>query len=174
MTLITEEYRSLNASLHASNPRYGIHGLQWATLLQTLIDVKGFKTVLDYGAGKRTLAPRLKGVEVREYDPAVPEISARPERADLLVCTDVMEHIEPDCLDAVIDDLADLAGVMMFADIATFPADKTLADGRNAHLIVQPGPWWLAKLRRQFRVLTTQMVDRRIVVQAQPWRTILG
>jgi hypothetical protein len=83
---------------------------------------------------------------VRNYDPGIPADSALPAPADLVVCTDVLEHIEPEHLDAVLAHIFRLAQRAVFLQIALFPAKKTLPDGRNAHLIVQPANWWLDKI----------------------------
>lgn len=63
-----------------------------------------------------------------------------------------MEHIEPTCLIAVIEDIRELANVGAFFNIATRPAKKVLADGRNAHLIVRDAYFWLDTLREFFDV----------------------
>lgn len=73
-----------------------------------------------------------------------------------MACIDVLEHIEPDCLDAVLDDMRRCTLNGIFLTIHCFPAGKTLPDGRNAHLIQQPTHWWLPKLceRWEPRMLT--------------------
>ena len=48
---------------------------------------------------------------------------------------ELMEHIEPECLEEVLDNLQWLSLKAVFLVIATRPAKKMLADGRNAHLI---------------------------------------
>ncbi len=72
-----------------------------------------------------------KGIDVvtSEYDPAVAGKDLPPEPADLVVCTDVLEHIEPDCLDDVLSDLARLTKKVLLVNISTRPAVKVLADG---------------------------------------------
>src|SRR5262249_17383902 len=77
-------------------------------------------------------------------------ISWRPQAADLVACTDVLEHIEPECIGAVLDDIASLVRHLVFLVIATQPAKKTLADGRNAHLIQEPVQWWAPPLMRRW------------------------
>lgn len=149
--LISDEYRALNAQLHRDRPDYGTSGHRWAKAVMDLAKQYGAYTVLDYGAGKSTLKNALPplaehGIRFEEYDPAVPGLDAPPSPADLVVCTDVLEHIEPDCLDAVLADLRRCTLKVAFLEIATRPAVKTLADGRNAHLIVEPPEWWLPKL----------------------------
>jgi len=67
-----------------------------------------------------------------------------------VICTDVMEHIEPECLDDVIDDLKRVTNIVLVVNIALRPAKKTLADGRNAHLIVKDIEWWMGKFLKYF------------------------
>lgn len=142
--LITEEYRELNARLHRTNEHYGTSGQKYAAAVAELMKEHG-PDVLDYGCGKRTLQQALN-LPIRNYDPALPEYSAKPEPADIVACTDVLEHIEPACLDEMLRDLRRCTKKVAFVTIATGPAKKFLADGRNAHLIQQGSRWWLPKL----------------------------
>lgn len=148
--LISETYRGMNAQLHATIPDYGAHGHKWAATVATLLGDPTIRSVLDYGCGKGTLARALEVehplLEVYRYDPAMPEWAAAPLPADLVICCDVLEHIEPECLEAVLDDISRCAirGCMLV--IAQTAAAKTLPDGRNAHLIQARSGWWLPKL----------------------------
>ena len=150
--LISEEYRNLNLELHQRNPHYGVSGQKWAEQISEICSAIGAKTILDYGCGKQTLGMALSHLLIVGYDPAIPGLDAPPEPADLTVCTDVLEHIEPDCLDAVLDDLERLALKGVFLTVATRPAKKFLADGRNAHLIQQPAEWWLPKIMQRWHL----------------------
>lgn len=150
--LITEEYRKLNEQLHSTNDGYGRSGHKWASLVKRLLKDTQLHTVLDYGCGKRTLQEAL-GFDIANYDPALPEFAAAPEPADVVVCSDVLEHIEPDCLDEVLDDLYRVTRHLAVLVVATRPAKKTLADGRNAHLIQQPIGWWIGKLASRWEVM---------------------
>jgi len=150
--LISEEYRELNTQLHEDRKDYGTTGHQFADLVGGLAASMGTDDILDYGAGKQTLANSLPQYPIKSYDPAIEYISKRPEPADLVVCTDVMEHIEPDCLDAVLDDLKNLTKKICMVTVATRPAVKTLKDGRNAHLIVEDYRWWLPKFWERFNI----------------------
>ena len=51
-----------------------------------------------------------------------------------MICTDVLEHIEPDCLQAVLGHLRQVSREYTFVNISTRAAVKSLHDGRNAHL----------------------------------------
>jgi hypothetical protein len=77
----------------------------------------------------------------------------------MVTCIDVLEHIEPDCLDNVLDDLERLAEVLVFLTIHTGPAAKVLSDGRNAHLTQQPIEWWLPKIWNRFDLHTVQVTS---------------
>lgn len=107
-------------------------------------------TILDYGCGKNSLAQALATltpwVEVRSYDPNIEEYAELPAPAELVVCTDVLEHIEPVYLGEVLKHLASLAGDMIYLAIHTGPAVKELPDGRNAHLIQEGPAYWLRLL----------------------------
>jgi cytochrome oxidase Cu insertion factor (SCO1/SenC/PrrC family) len=63
-----------------------------------------------------------------------------------VVCTDVLEHIELDRLRAVMNHIQGLARKVILLSVALDPANKTLSDGRNAHLIQKPPAWWEARI----------------------------
>ena len=111
------------------------------------------RDVLDYGCGRRTLEKQL-GFAIRNYDPCIPGLDEPAPPADVVVCTDVLEHIEPELLDNVLDDLQRVTiGVGVFT-VHTGAAGKVLLDGRNAHLIQQPPSWWLPKFMERFELNT--------------------
>ena len=152
-SLISDEYRALNSALHDSNERYGAGGHRWARLVKHLVERHRLADVLDYGCGKQTLKKALPGIKVHGYDPAFKELAATPQPADLVVCGDVLEHVEPEKLDAVLDDLARCTRRFAFLVVATRPARKVLSDGRNAHLSQMPGSRWLERILPRFDVL---------------------
>ncbi|RPJ39780.1 MAG: DUF115 domain-containing protein [Planctomycetaceae bacterium] len=160
MSMISEAYREQNRLLHEERDDYGRSGAMWAPYVSHLINDEHYKTVLDYGCGKGTLAlaiaemSPMRQYQIREYDPAIADKAAPPEPADLVVCTDVLEHIEPEHLESVIADLRRLSKKRLFFNIATRPAIKTLPDGRNAHLIIEEPDWWRAKIASHFHILT--------------------
>jgi hypothetical protein len=147
--LISEAYRLEQERLHAVG-NYGVMGEHYAPMVDKIITGMGVFHLLDYGCGSRlSLGKALKTgrkLTYQAYDPGVPAYSAAPVPAEMVACIDVLEHIEPDCLLAVLDDLKRLTLGVLFATIATGPAAKTLSDGRNAHLIQKPIWWWFPKL----------------------------
>lgn len=144
--LITPAYRDLNVALHHQRPDYGMGGVRHLESVRTTAQVYDVCSLLDYGCGKQTLIEALRVPWARGYDPCVPGLDGEPKPADLVVCTDVLEHIEPDCLEAVLDHLRSLSKRLFFTSISLVPAKKVLPDGRNTHLIVQPAAWWLWRL----------------------------
>ena len=168
MTLISEKYREQNASLHQSNDNYGMSGGLYTKDVLWTYSVLKASSILDYGAGKGSLRKSLpEGIDVREYDPAIAMLSARPSPADLVTCTDVLEHIEPEYLAEVLEDINSLAVKGVFMSIACRPAKKFLDDGRNAHLIVENPMWWVSKLSACFSNATAGGIrfdDKTLVV----------
>lgn len=149
--LISAEYRKLNAQLHQSNLAYGVGGGKHAKTVLRLAEVLKTHSILDYGCGKGYLAREIP-FPIWEYDPAVPGKDESPRQADLLVCTDVLEHIEPDHLTIVLDDMRRCLRKLGYFTIHTGPAQKTLPDGRNTHLIQKDAAWWRTKLSKFFQV----------------------
>ena len=135
---------------------YGTASLAWGEFVSELIDRTGVTTLLDYGCGsQRNLTKVLEvdhDVTYQGYDPAVPAFSDDPDPAQLVVCIDVLEHIEPERLDSVLDHLRSKTQQLAFFTVHTGPALKTLSDGRNAHLIQQPASWWLPKLMSRWEL----------------------
>ena len=151
--LLTESYRELNKKLH-EDPVYGTSGHMLAKEVTAACRAYQTLDVLDYGCGKRGLEKAL-GFPIQNYDPCISGLDAPPHPADLVACGDVLEHVEPECIDAVLADIFRLTGKCALLHIASLPARKSLPDGRNAHLIQEGPQWWLPKLwARGFRLIT--------------------
>lgn len=150
----SDNYIQQNKALHESPRGFGGGGANRLEVVLPLIQQFDLKTMLDYGAGQNLLKKALQQfstINVSAYDPAIPGIDEKPAEGttfDLVTCTDVLEHIEPEYLDAVLDELYSYTGKFCFLLIACTEANKTLPDGRNAHLIQQPPAWWDEKLSR--------------------------
>jgi hypothetical protein len=151
--LISAEYRRVNADLHRTHLAYGVGGEAYAATVREMAAQTQATSVLDYGCGKGLLAKALP-FPIWEYDPAVPEKRESPRAADLVVCTDVLEHVEPDKLMFVLDDLRRCVKQIGYFTISTVEAYKTLPDGRNTHLIVKDAAWWRHKLEQFFTIGT--------------------
>lgn len=148
---ISAEYRELNRRLHETNGAYGAHSSKWALLVEKIAKTLECRSVLDFACGKGTLGMAIgHKFDWREYDPAIPGKDNFPGPADLVVATDVLEHVEPEYLDDFLDSLERLAVKAVFMNVATRPARKFLEDGRNAHLTIEPIEWWIPKLNSRF------------------------
>lgn len=168
---ISAEYLALQKELHR-NPNYGVASIGYAPLVKQILEVSQAKSLSDYGAGKQNLKKALHGLGKRDfeyhpYDPAFPDYGAA-QPADLVCCIDVLEHIEPDFLDAVLVDLRAITRKLGFFSVATGPAAKFLSDGRNAHLIQKPSSWWLPKLCEHFEIAQLQRDPHGFWVIAEP------
>lgn len=165
--LISEKYCDLQRELHVRPNGYGGKGHKWAPAVRDLVAEYDARSVLDYGCGQGALKLALSDLtgvaRVDEWDPAVAGKEMWPGFTDLIVCTDVLEHIEPDKLSTVLAHIKVLARKAVFVVIATRPSNKIMADGRNAHLILEDDAWWAARmLEAGFTILSapTPMVKR--------------
>lgn len=146
MTIITEEYRELNRQLHEQKAGYGTSGAHWRAMVRPLSHW-GRKRILDWGCGVATLSKSLgPAYSVTNYDPCIPGLDAEPEPHPVVVCGDVLEHVEPDLLDNVLAELRRLTQEVAFFVIALQPSSRFLPDGRNCHLILESPDWWRGKI----------------------------
>lgn len=144
---ISPAYLEMQKRLHASPKGYGTRGDKWAGIVLQIAVQYGATSILDYGCGQGSLARALRaqpitGYRISEYDPAIEGKSLPPDFADMVVATDVLEHVEHDRLQPVLTHLRMLARKVLFVVVATVPSDFILSDGRNAHLILHPSGWW--------------------------------
>lgn len=132
-----------------------------ASRIKALVVKTGSKQLLDYGCGKGAVyqAPRfMEGVQawngiraywgvdhVHLYDPGHEPYSKLPEgRFQGVVCTDVLEHCPEDDMPWIVGELFGYAERFVFANVACYPAGKTLPNGENAHCTIKPLPYWKA------------------------------
>ena len=90
LMLITDEYRNLNYEMHQRGG-YGVSGFHYAQIVRDMMAKWKCETALDYGCGQRTLRKALEPLtfDLREYDPALPERAGMPQKADLVICTEI-------------------------------------------------------------------------------------
>lgn len=156
--LISEEYKSVLQKDHKPG-QWGQTGKQMVVDIMNMAQKAQNKTsMLDYGAGhgslRKALEQRSPGkYQVTEYEPGRPDVSDAPDPHEFVVCIDVLEHVEPDLVENVLDDLKRVVLEYGYFTISCRPAAKILSDGRNAHLIVEPKEWWKTKLDKRFEIL---------------------
>ena len=141
--MLSKLYKEMNQELHNSPNGFGGGGHKHIPAINDIVSCEGLTTILDYGCGQASLQ-RMAQLNITNYDPCVDAYSKRPEgQFDLVVCTDVLEHVEPEHLKAVIDDIFNYSSKCVYLCIACLPANKTLSDGRNAHLTQEQPDWWM-------------------------------
>jgi len=168
---ISVDYLEQQKQLH-QNPDYGVASLLYAPLVIQLADKIGAKSISDYGAGKCNLKKKINELgrfdfQYYPFDPVFPEYGD-PQEADLVCCVDVLEHIEPFYLKAVLQDLNKITVKFGLFTIHTGPAVKHLSDGRNAHLIQKPASWWLPQLCEHFEIAQLQRSPGGFWVLVEP------
>lgn len=149
--LITDYYAEQNRLLHEREP-WGESGRKNAKQVREFSKAVGAKTILDYGCGRGTLKTALAALNfmtpVAEYDPAITGKTEMPLPADLVVCTDVMEHVEPEKIDNVLKHIHALSIRACYMVIATRDTQHILPDGRSSHLVIKPPEWWIKCIER--------------------------
>lgn len=161
-----QDYAALYRPLHEqSGGKYFGGKIRGVERVVDLVRRTKPRNLLDYGSGKgRQYTDRKQhelwgGLLPVCYDIGVPELSTRPTgKFDGIICSDMMEHIAPEDVEEVLDDIFGFASrrrapaeSFVYFRIACTPANKFLQDGRNVHLTVEPPRWWeekLAKYRR--------------------------
>jgi len=171
--LISAEYKEQNKKLHETNLAYGTGGSRHAKLVIKLVDSlkKSLNnktiSVLDFGCGKGYLAKALD-FPIYEYDPAIPYKDESPRPADLVICTNVLEHVEPDKLLFVLDELHRCTKQVGYFVISTTHAIKTLPDGRNTHLIVKGEEWWKEQIEKFFKIASIRKSSNELFIIVGP------
>jgi len=189
--VISDEQRALNRALHAQSDQFGNRadgcGLagNLPMALKRMHELGVCSSVLDYGTGKGKLVHRLRqelpaGIQVNGYDPAVEAWENKPSNpADILTCLDVLEHIEMSSIDAVLHDIKSLTRQFCYLVIDLQPAMKTLADGRNAHILLAPPEWWVSRIAQLFNcqasfpVMHARGLPQKLVIAATEDRQLL-
>jgi len=137
----------------------GLSLLPQVVRIKNLIDLTTAETLLDYGSGKGVQYERhyidteekhfdsvLDYWDIEEmtcYDPGFSPFSGLPtQNFDGVISTDVLEHCPVDDLPWIIDEIFCYAEKFVFANIASYPAKKSLPNGENAHCTQQGKEWW--------------------------------
>jgi len=159
MKLISEEYKKILQQIHQTD-KWGRMAKNQSSSIKKLLDEYNIKRLLDYGSGWGGLKDSLPSdYEVIEYEPGIEEKSQSPEPEKFVVCIDVLEHIEPEYIENVLDDLQRVVLDKGFLTISCREAVRRLPNGKNAHLIVKPHTWWKDKLELRFNILTYEYSD---------------
>ena len=169
--LVSDQYTKQLTQLHQIRESFGDSG-SYKHINQWLSNNK-CHSLLDYGCGKgnvfKNIQKKFPQMDCRGYDPGVPEYAVMPELpAELVICADVLEHIEPELIDNVLKHIESLTLKTAYLIIDTLPAQKNLPDGRNPHLIIENQDWWTNKILTvtNFKITTNMFwKNRRISME---------
>lgn len=150
--------------LHQERPDYGKSSARLRETIVALIRSGTLvraewapKTILDFGCGKSPVVDEIAAdldLTAYRYDPAIEEHATLPvTAADVVINTDVLEHLDQAEVDLLLADIAGLSPNAFF-NVATAPARAVLPSGENAHATVQDPDWWQAKLSEHFERVT--------------------
>ena len=144
-------------------------GISLTPLVPTLINItkeNNCKTLLDYGCGKaipynknrcnevglKNSVQELCNIESFDlYDPAYEKYSTLSDKKyDIVVCTDVLEHIAEQDIDYVLTEILSHSKKIVFLNISCQPALKHFKEGKfkgkNVHISVFDPSWWGHKI----------------------------
>lgn len=153
-TQTLKESHEIYRLTHEKHPDYfaGFSIMEYVFEIGELIKHSNVVSVIDYGCGKARawkeydLQRLWKLHDVQLYDPGVEQYALKPYTPrDMVICTDVLEHVPEHLVDEVLEDINSLAKKVIFLNVSTRPAKKTLVDGTNAHATVKPMHWWQKK-----------------------------
>jgi hypothetical protein len=109
--------------------------------INQIIKDKDIKTILDYGCGKAKHHP--KEWNAIKYDPAIKEYQNKPQdKYDLVISTDVLEHIPVENLKQTIDEIFGYSNKWVFVSVCCRKAEAILPNGYNAHATIESAKWW--------------------------------
>ena len=158
--MITPEYKAELLALH-TNYSWGTTAGKYAgdSIVSLLKEHPEIRTILDYGCGSGTLEKSVidRGVSDREwvlYDPCVVSFNKMPTgKFDLVITTDVLEHVEEVMLNKVFHHLRSLTGKFLYNEIACYLTNVHFASGpyrgKDLHISLKAPDAWKIRLRHE-------------------------
>ena len=159
---LVEQY----AKLHKEKV-YGVSSEDMEPMIAAIVEEVGPLSILDYGCGQSRLIDRLSVAETHKYDPAIPGLdNENLPNVDMVLCTDVLEHIPKATVGGTVKRIAGLAPTALF-NISLRLASEMLPNGQNAHCTVLPAEEWCAMLSDCYK-------DIRVVKHTKTDLTVLA
>lgn len=140
--------------VHQENEKYGTGmDFHFPYIAAMMIHLHA-KSLVNFGCGKSQLANQLQKYglnEVCNYDPAIPELSNLPSKEyDVLINTDVLEHIPEPELDGVLQTFKKLSATSInIPDLQK--AKLILPNGENAHCTLKTPDEWRLLFARHYK-----------------------
>lgn len=140
-----ELYEQLHKERH-----YGDTGLNYLEDVLSFIRSTGAIQILDFGAGTGSLAEQLHhkyNISIDQFDPCYDGKRNIPKNEyDLIITTDVLEHIYEDEIENLFEEMLSLQPKFMYHAISTRKARILLPDNSNCHKTIKSAEWWQAKI----------------------------
>jgi len=131
------------------------------------------QSVLDYGCGQSLLVDwiaKINDAAAFRYDPAIPDFSEHPTQpVDLVICTDVLEHISEEDVDDFLQKIRNLTDNAYF-NVSIREAIEVLPNGENAHCTVRLAKWWGQKIADTFGFARRAASNDSTAVTWVTWR----
>ena len=152
--LITDAYKTQLRAEHGGKSKWGstAHKRVGRSVVALLAEHSDLTSVLDYGAGKSTLEDYVQARVARSlnwtnYDPGMLGLDSVPTgQYDLVVTSDVLEHVEPECVEDTLELLGRLTRKVMHNNIPCTLTGKTFASGpykgKDLHLTIKTPDEW--------------------------------
>ena len=151
-----------SADSNSAKPKFpGKKVCEMAALIQRVALINNCKSVLDYGGGKgfqytdkvifididtgktyKGLHNLLGAETAFVFDPSSSNLKNKPDPEDLVICTDVLEHIYENDLPWVLHEIFSSAKKTVFLTIACYLDRKKLPNGLPCHITVKEPNWW--------------------------------
>ena len=140
--ILYNEYLEQAKLVHQNEKKWtGTTVRQYIPEINQIRKDKKIVTMLDYGCGKAQHHDATWGAY--KYDPAIPEFEQKPATTfDLVISTDVLEHIPYEDLPMVIRDIFSYANKWVFISVCCREAREILPNGMNAHATVMSQKAW--------------------------------
>jgi hypothetical protein len=162
------QYQELHTRFYGSSSM-----LHFDVISKYILD-SDIRSILDYGCGRSELACYFWADgkrKIERYDPAIPNFSIMPDGTfDLVLCNDVLEHIEMQDVDRVIQEIQAKGKKAIFT-ISTKPARAKLPDGRNAHVTLLTESEWMKWLLDYYDNVEKIDTGYDHIVGAAAWNT---
>lgn len=171
--IMTEDYRMAYAVFNHKNPASMQYGHEYVEQVKNYKDELLAESVLDWGCGQGTLKFHYfdrypdDDVEFNEYDPAVyGKCDKRPEKADLVTCINVLEHVEPKCIKWALLEAYNRCLKGCFIVISLKKRENLeLKPEVDVYRTIQGGDWWIKRIKE----LKYLKIKRAQIVEDEVW-----
>lgn len=139
--------------LYELKPTYGASSKKLFDKILTIVNEYKPKSMLDYGCGKSPLAVMLfdaTHIPCYKYDPVFEEYCIIPiNKVDLVICTDVLQHIPESELDENLKEISNL-GNLCYYKIKCTDHPTRFPNGEPTNCTIYNKYWWKGELLKYY------------------------